>query len=165
MYFLLFFDNLLYDSVSVAVTQHQWYDWRRNKKEGIWKKAAMVWSREYHKNLLEGITKTKKSLVRIVGIPAEFQKEALTEHKHRAHYTPHIAPSATSIVSSIILSRYQKFEQSVLYEQCYILIELEGRTVSSVNVSNASDLFPRGPIGHCSYILVYKFQQLVRGRD
>ena len=94
---------------------------------------------------------------RIVGIPAKFRKKAHTEQKHRARYTPHIAPSAHFILSSIILSRYQKFEQSVLYEQCHILIEQEGRTMSSVNVSNASDLFPRGPVGHCSYILVYKF--------
>jgi hypothetical protein len=117
----------------------------------------MAWSREYHKNLLEGIRKTRKSLVTIVGIQAEFRKKAHTEHKQKARYTRHIAPSAPTIVSSIILSRYQKFEQSVLYEQRYILIEQEGRTVSSVNVTNASDLFPRGPAGHCSYILVYKF--------
>jgi hypothetical protein len=52
------------------------------------------------------------------------------------------------IVPSIILSRSQKFEQSILYEQCYILIEQAAQTVSSVNVSNASDLLPKGPAGH-----------------
>jgi hypothetical protein len=65
----------------------------------------------------------------------------------KASYT-RITSHPTSILSSIILSHYQKFEQSILYEQCYILIEQEALTVSSVNVSDASDLFPRGPAGH-----------------